>query len=77
MAKAKKKTAKKATRKPAKKAVKKRSRRAHYHVLYGDALQLQGNTADARKAWRKALSLEPTNRTARARLKQTSAEGAN
>ena len=52
----------------AKKAVRKRSRRAEYHVLYGDALQLQGETDAARKAWRKALSLEPTNRRARSRL---------
>jgi tetratricopeptide (TPR) repeat protein len=52
----------------AKKAVRKRSRRAEYHILYGDALQLQGETDAARKAWRKALSIDPANRAARARL---------
>jgi Flp pilus assembly protein TadD len=52
----------------AKKAVRKRSRRAEYHILYGDALQLQGDTDAARKAWRKALSLEGGNKAARARL---------
>ena len=52
----------------AKKAVRKRSRRAEYHILYGDALQLQGETDAARKAWRRALSIDPANRAARARL---------
>jgi DNA-binding response OmpR family regulator/predicted negative regulator of RcsB-dependent stress response len=52
----------------AKKAVRKRSRRAEYHILYGDALQLEGDTDAARKAWRKAMSIEPDNRAARARL---------
>jgi tetratricopeptide (TPR) repeat protein len=52
----------------AKKAVRKRSRRAEYHILYGDALELQGETDAARKAWRKALSIDPDNRAARARL---------
>ena len=52
----------------AKKAVRKRSRRAEYHILYGDALELQGETDAARKAWRKALSTDPDNRAARARL---------
>jgi len=52
----------------AKKAVRKRSRRAEYHILYGDALQLEGDTDAARKAWRKALSVDPENRAARARL---------
>jgi hypothetical protein len=52
----------------AKKAVRKRSRRAEYHILYGDALQLEGDTDAARKAWRKALSIEPNNKAARARL---------
>jgi CheY-like chemotaxis protein/predicted negative regulator of RcsB-dependent stress response len=52
----------------AKKAVRKRSRRAEYHILYGDALELQSDTDAARKAWRKALSLDPGNRAARARL---------
>ena len=52
----------------AKKAVRKRPRRAEYHVLYGDALQLQGDAKGAAKAWRKALSVDPGNRTARNRL---------
>ncbi|NOQ82747.1 MAG: hypothetical protein GQ551_01975 [Myxococcales bacterium] len=52
----------------AKKAARKRSRRAEYHILYGDALQLEGDTGGARKAWRKALSVDPGNKTARARL---------
>jgi tetratricopeptide (TPR) repeat protein len=52
----------------AKKAVRKRSRRAEYHVLYGDALQLQGDTDAARKEWRKALSLDPGNKATQARL---------
>jgi len=52
----------------AKKAARKRSRRAEYHVLYGDALQLEGNADAARKAWRKALSVDPNNKAARARL---------
>ncbi len=52
----------------AKKAARKRSRRAEYHILYGDALQLVGDTGGARKAWRKALSVDPANKAARARL---------
>jgi Tfp pilus assembly protein PilF len=52
----------------AKKAVRKRSRRAEYHILYGDALRLEGDTDAARKAWRKALSVDPGNKAARARL---------
>jgi len=52
----------------AKKAARKRPRRAEYHILYGDALQLEGDTDAARKAWRKALSADPGNRAARARL---------
>ena len=61
----------------AKKAVKKRSKRASYHVLYGDALMLQGETAAARRAWRKALSLEPDNREAKRRLAKSGARAAN
>ena len=60
----------------AKKAVRKRSKRAQYHVLYGDALNLQGDTAAARKAWRKALSLEPDNRAAKSRLAKSGAQAA-
>ncbi len=52
----------------AKKAVRKRPRRAEYHVLYGDALQLEGDTNAARKAWRKALAVDSDNKAARARL---------
>ena len=48
----------------AKKAVRKRSRRAEYHILYGDALQLEDDTDAARKAWQKALSIEPNNKAA-------------
>ena len=58
----------------AKKAVKKRARRASYHVLYGDALQLEGDLASARKAWRKALSIDPDNRAARSRLAKSRAQ---
>jgi Tfp pilus assembly protein PilF len=61
----------------AKKAVRKRSRRAEYHILYGDALKLEGDTEAARKSWRKALSLDPGNKAARARLARTSAQDAN
>jgi predicted negative regulator of RcsB-dependent stress response len=61
----------------AKKAVKKRSRRPQYHVLYGDALLLEGDTAAARKAWRKALAIDPDNRAAKSRLAKNSARAAN
>jgi Tfp pilus assembly protein PilF len=61
----------------ARKAVRKRSRRAQYHILYGDALNLQGDTDAARKAWRKALSLEPDNRAAKSRLAKSGARAAN
>jgi predicted negative regulator of RcsB-dependent stress response len=39
-----------------------------YHILYGDALRLEGDTDAARKAWRRALSVDPGNKAARARL---------
>ncbi len=52
----------------AEKAVGKRPRRAPYHLLYGDALELGGDHEAARKAWRKALSIDPQNRAAKARL---------
>jgi len=61
----------------AKKAVRKRPRRTEYHILYGDALRLGGDTEAARKAWRKALSIEPGNKAARSRLAKTSAKAAN
>jgi Flp pilus assembly protein TadD len=61
----------------AKKAVRKRPRRVEYHILYGDALRLGGDTEAARKAWRKALSIEPGNKAARSRLAKTSAKAAN
>ena len=60
----------------AKKAVRRRSRRPQYHVLYGDALQLQGDVTGARKAWTRALSLDPGNSEAKARLADTSAQAA-
>jgi DNA-binding response OmpR family regulator len=52
----------------ARKAVRKRSKRAQYHILYGDALELQGNESQARAAWRRALQVDPGNKTARSRL---------
>ena len=52
----------------ARRAVRKRSKRAPYHVLYGDALALKGKTGEARAAYRRALAIDPENRTARARL---------
>ncbi len=52
----------------AKKAVRKRSKRPQYHILYGDALKLQGNDGQARAAWRRALEVDPGNKTARSRL---------
>jgi Tfp pilus assembly protein PilF len=60
----------------AKKAVRMRPRRAPYHVLYGDALRLRGDLAGARKAWKKALALDPDSRTAQQRLAETSAQAA-
>jgi CheY-like chemotaxis protein len=61
----------------AKKAVRKRPRRAEYHVLYGDALRLEDDTDAARKAWRKALAVDPNNRAAKARLAETGKRVAN
>jgi tetratricopeptide (TPR) repeat protein len=61
----------------AKKAVRKRGRRAEYHVLYGDALRLEGDIEAARKSWRKALSVDPENRSAKARLAETRPRVAN
>jgi DNA-binding response OmpR family regulator len=52
----------------AKKAARKRPRRVEYHILYGDALALEGDAGAARKAWRRALSVDPTNKAARSRL---------
>jgi len=60
----------------ARKAVRKRPKRAPYRVLYGDALMLQGKTGEARAAYRKALSIDPNNRTARARLAASGARAA-
>ena len=60
-----------------KKAVRKRSKRPQYHVLYGDALALEGDAAGARKAWRRALSIDPENRAAKARLARGVAQAAN
>jgi Flp pilus assembly protein TadD len=61
----------------AKKAVRKRSRRAEYHVLYGDALQLEGESEAAEKAWRKALKVDPENKSARSRLNKAMSNSAN
>ncbi|NNK07943.1 MAG: hypothetical protein HKP50_11605 [Myxococcales bacterium] len=61
----------------AKKAVRKRPRRAAYHVLYGDALRLEDDDDAARKAWRKALAVDPNNRAAKARLAETGRRVAN
>ncbi|MGB5367083.1 MAG: tetratricopeptide repeat protein [Polyangiales bacterium] len=61
----------------AKKAVRKRPRRVEYHVLYGDALRLEDDMDAARKAWRKALSIDPNNRAAKARLAETGKRVAN
>lgn len=42
-------------------AVDKRSRRVEYHIWLGDALQLAGDEAAARKAWTRALRRDPEN----------------
>jgi DNA-binding response OmpR family regulator/Flp pilus assembly protein TadD len=52
----------------AKQAVRRRSKRPQYHILYGDALKLQGHDGQARAAWRSALKVDPGNKTARSRL---------
>jgi len=61
----------------ARKAVRKRPRRVEYHVLYGDALRLEDDIDAARKAWRKALSIDPNNRAAKVRLAETGKRVAN
>lgn len=43
----------------AQKAVSKRPKRAHYQLLLGDAYKLSGDEANARKAWNKAIELDP------------------
>ncbi len=58
-------------------ALKKRSRRPQYHVLYGDALALQGRDEEAERAWRKALSLDPENRAAKTRLAEAGSRTSN
>jgi cytochrome c-type biogenesis protein CcmH/NrfG len=60
----------------ARRAVRRRSKRAPYHVLYGDALALQGKTTEARNAYRRALAIDPKNRTARSRLAASGARAA-
>jgi len=60
----------------ARRAVRRRSKRAPYHVLYGDALALQGKTREANAAYRRALSVDPNNRTARSRLSASKARPA-
>lgn len=52
------------------KALKRRPKRAAYHVMRGDALKLGGDTSAARKAYEKALALDPRDRDARARVKR-------
>lgn len=52
-------------------AASRRPKRSAYHVLLGDALQMNGDIEGARRAWRKALSVDRRNRTARARLAAT------
>ena len=45
-----------------------RSQQAGNHILLGDVLLLNGDTAGARRAWEQALALQPRNRTALERL---------
>ncbi len=52
-------------------AASRRPKRSAYHVLLGDALQMSGDVEGARRAWRKALSVDRRNRTARSRLAAT------
>ena len=52
----------------AERAVAVRPRRSAYRVIQGDALALLGRRADAQRAYREALSLDPQSREARARL---------
>lgn len=55
----------------AERAVAARPRRSAYRVIQGDALTLLGRRADAQRAYREALSLDPQSREARARLAGT------
>jgi hypothetical protein len=52
----------------AERAVAHRQRRAEYRVLLGDAHRLAGHLDEARAAWRHALTLDPDDASARARL---------
>ena len=52
----------------AERAVAHRQRRASYRVLLGDAHQLAGHLDEAQAAWRYALTLDPDDAAARARL---------
>ena len=52
----------------ARKAIAVRPRRPNYHVLLGEAYQLQGDAAQARAAWEEALRLDPNNRDAQRHL---------
>ena len=49
-------------------AARMRSRRARYHVLLGDARRLAGDAAGARRAWERALEVDPDNARALRRL---------
>ena len=49
-------------------AARRRSRRAPYQVLLGDAQRLAGNAAAARRAYERALEIDPEERTALRRL---------
>jgi tetratricopeptide (TPR) repeat protein len=49
-------------------AARKRPRRAAYHVLVGDARRAAGDAGGARRAYERALEVDPDDRTARRRL---------
>ncbi|MET0390812.1 MAG: hypothetical protein ABW321_32865 [Polyangiales bacterium] len=50
--------------------VRKRPKRALSRVLLGDALDVTGNKAAAKAAWREALELDPNNKPAQRRVKE-------
>jgi tetratricopeptide (TPR) repeat protein len=49
-------------------AARKRPRRSAYHVLVGDARRANGDLGGARRAWERALEVDPNDRTAQRRL---------
>ncbi len=51
-------------------AIRRRGRRAEYRVMLGDARRDAGDAAGARAAWREALTIDPDQRDARARLSE-------